>query len=66
MNAPVTVPISGESDPLEVRLPPQLHMQAALQANMRVCDSCGLQIAIKELKEKKIPFTIRRYLPDGR
>lgn len=24
------------------------------------------QIAMKELKEKKIPFTIRRYLPDGR
>ncbi len=23
------------------------------------------QIAMKELKEKKIPFTIRRYLPDG-
>mmetsp|Transcript_4401 Transcript_4401/g.7258 ORF Transcript_4401/g.7258 Transcript_4401/m.7258 type:complete len:130 (-) Transcript_4401:842-1231(-) len=39
MNAPVTVPITGETDPLE--------------------------IAMKELKEKKIPFTIRRYLPDG-
>ncbi|KIY98201.1 DNA-directed RNA polymerases I, II, and III subunit RPABC2 [Monoraphidium neglectum] len=24
-----------------------------------------LEIAMKELKEKKIPFTIRRYLPDG-
>lgn len=24
-----------------------------------------LQIAIKELKEKKIPLVIRRYLPDG-
>ena len=24
------------------------------------------QIAMKELREKKIPFTIRRYLPDGR
>ena len=24
-----------------------------------------LQIASKELREKKIPFTIRRYLPDG-
>eukprot|EP00958_Prasinococcus_capsulatus_P001278 scaffold111_cov404-Prasinococcus_capsulatus_cf.AAC.25 len=23
------------------------------------------QIAMKELREKKIPFTIRRYLPDG-
>jgi DNA-directed RNA polymerase subunit K/omega len=25
-----------------------------------------MQIAMKELREKKIPFTIRRYLPDGR
>lgn len=24
------------------------------------------QIAMKELREKKIPFTVRRYLPDGR
>jgi DNA-directed RNA polymerase I, II, and III subunit RPABC2 len=24
-----------------------------------------LEIAYKELREKKIPFTIRRYLPDG-
>jgi hypothetical protein len=25
----------------------------------------SLQIAMKELREKKIPFIIRRYLPDG-
>jgi hypothetical protein len=25
-----------------------------------------VQIAMKELREKKVPFTIRRYLPDGR
>ncbi|CAI5984398.1 unnamed protein product [Closterium sp. NIES-64] len=24
-----------------------------------------LEIAMRELREKKIPFTIRRYLPDG-
>lgn len=24
-----------------------------------------LEIAMKELREKKVPFTIRRYLPDG-
>lgn len=24
-----------------------------------------LEIAAKELREKKVPFTIRRYLPDG-
>jgi len=24
-----------------------------------------LQIAIKELREKKIPLIVRRYLPDG-
>ncbi|RWW78798.1 hypothetical protein BHE74_00012964, partial [Ensete ventricosum] len=25
-----------------------------------------IEIAMKELRERKIPFTIRRYLPDGR
>jgi DNA-directed RNA polymerase I, II, and III subunit RPABC2 len=25
-----------------------------------------LQIALKELQEKKIPLVVRRYLPDGR
>lgn len=39
MNAPVMVPIEGETDPLE--------------------------IAKKELRERKIPIIIRRYLPDG-
>ena len=39
MNAPVLVPLDGESDPL--------------------------QIAIKELAQRKIPLVIRRYLPDG-
>lgn len=37
MNAPVLVPLEGETDPLE--------------------------IATKELKAKKIPLVIRRYLP---
>ncbi|QRV83457.1 DNA-directed RNA polymerases I, II, and III subunit RPABC2 [Ceratobasidium sp. AG-Ba] len=39
MNAPVLVPLDGESDPL--------------------------QIAMKELAQRKIPLVIRRYLPDG-
>ncbi|KAJ9117788.1 hypothetical protein QFC20_000067 [Naganishia adeliensis] len=39
MNAPVLVPLEGETDPLE--------------------------IATKELKAKKIPLVVRRYLPDG-
>ncbi|EFC43812.1 predicted protein, partial [Naegleria gruberi] len=38
MNAPVTVELQGETDPL--------------------------QIAKKELQQKKIPMIIRRYLPD--
>jgi DNA-directed RNA polymerase I, II, and III subunit RPABC2 len=37
MNAPVLVPLEGETDPLE--------------------------IATKELKAKKIPLVVRRYLP---
>jgi DNA-directed RNA polymerase I, II, and III subunit RPABC2 len=39
MNAPVTVEIAGETDPL--------------------------RIAMKELRERKIPLIIRRYLPDN-
>lgn len=39
MNAPVLVPLDGESDPLE--------------------------IAMKELSQRKIPLIVRRYLPDG-
>jgi len=39
MNAPVLVPLDGETDALE--------------------------IAIKELSQRKIPLIIRRYLPDG-
>lgn len=39
MNAPVMVPVEGETDPLE--------------------------IAKKELRERKIPIVIRRYLPNG-
>ncbi|CBZ53819.1 Polymerase (RNA) II (DNA directed) polypeptide F,related [Neospora caninum Liverpool] len=39
MNAPITIPLDGETDPLI--------------------------IAEKELYQKTIPFTIRRYLPDG-
>ena len=39
MNAPVLVPIDGETD--------------------------ALQIAIKELSQRKIPLIIRRFLPDG-
>ncbi|KAF8807799.1 RNA polymerase Rpb6 [Phlegmacium glaucopus] len=39
MNAPVLVPLDGETD--------------------------ALQIAIKELSQRKIPLIIRRYLPDG-
>ena len=29
-------------------------------------ESDPLEIAVKELRAKKIPFTVRRYLPDGR
>ena len=46
------------------RLPPPLlppHPPCKLPIS-----SPGVQIAMKELREKKIPFTIRRFLPDGR
>ncbi|ORZ25740.1 RNA polymerase, subunit omega/K/RPB6, partial [Absidia repens] len=39
LNAPVTVELDGETDPLV--------------------------IAMKELREKKIPLIVRRFMPDG-
>ena len=33
---------------------------------LRSAELGAVQIANKELLEKRIPFTIRRYLPDGR
>ena len=42
----------------------QISMNApALVDTEKITDP--LQIAMKELREKKIPFVIRRYLPDG-
>lgn len=82
MNAPIMVDAGHETDPLEVSLMQTRHIlhcsssqqgyACALAARCWVClqNSTGfwlwLQIATKELREKKIPFTIRRYLPDGR
>eukprot|EP00877_Chromochloris_zofingiensis_P006754 jgi/Chrzof1/2331/Cz11g11080.t1 len=81
MNAPIMVDAGHETDPLEVSLMQTRHIlhcsssqqgyACALAARCWVClqNSTGfwlwLQIATKELREKKIPFTIRRYLPDG-
>lgn len=55
-----------------------VHLNRRGRANDRVLDSMNapvlvdvegetdpLQIAIKELREKKIPLVVRRYLPDG-
>lgn len=38
-----------------------MHYQTRLLVTL-----AALQIAMKELREKKIPFIIRRYLPDNR
>ena len=56
LNAPLMVEADGETDPLKVRDSISCHI---------ISDAVA-QIAAKELKAKKIPFTIRRYLPDGR
>ncbi|KAL6750074.1 RNA polymerase, subunit omega/K/RPB6 [Haematococcus lacustris] len=43
-------------------------LQISMNAPVMVAldgESDPLEIAMKELREKKIPFTIRRYLPDG-
>ncbi|KAK4484753.1 hypothetical protein RD792_007347 [Penstemon davidsonii] len=72
MNAPVMVELEGETDPLEVKCCEQQSEINMLKCCFILCDlkalksfSITLQIAMKELRERKIPFTIRRYLPDG-
>lgn len=74
MNAPVMVNLDGETDPLEVRKERACHRVERIRLLLQPARTlaslllrCHLpQIAMKELREKKVPFTIRRYLPDGR
>ncbi|KAI7753252.1 hypothetical protein M8C21_006780 [Ambrosia artemisiifolia] len=42
----------------------QISMNAPVMVELEG-ETDPLEIAMKELREKKIPFTIRRYLPDG-
>ncbi|KAL2323892.1 hypothetical protein Fmac_022950 [Flemingia macrophylla] len=42
----------------------QISMNAPVMVELEG-ESDPLEIAMKELRERKIPFTIRRYLPDG-
>ncbi|KAH9604081.1 hypothetical protein KSS87_010421 [Heliosperma pusillum] len=42
----------------------QISMNAPVMVELQG-ESDPLEIAMKELRERKIPFTIRRYLPDG-
>eukprot|EP00743_Colponemidia_sp_Colp-15_P003445 GILK01003720.1.p1 GENE.GILK01003720.1~~GILK01003720.1.p1 ORF type:complete len:134 (-),score=25.86 GILK01003720.1:94-495(-) len=42
----------------------QISMNAPIMVELEG-ETDPLQIAEKELREKKIPFTIRRYMPDG-
>ncbi|GER48765.1 DNA-directed RNA polymerase II family protein [Striga asiatica] len=75
MNAPVMVELEGETDPLEssyglllsyvmVKLPVDC-LDLFLASNLYEIGGIVYTIAMKELRERKIPFTIRRYLPDG-
>eukprot|EP00243_Klebsormidium_subtile_P000828 TRINITY_DN11370_c0_g1_i1.p1 TRINITY_DN11370_c0_g1~~TRINITY_DN11370_c0_g1_i1.p1 ORF type:complete len:149 (+),score=43.51 TRINITY_DN11370_c0_g1_i1:249-695(+) len=43
----------------------QISMNAPIMVDLDANESDPLEIAMKELRERKIPFTIRRYLPDG-
>jgi len=45
---------------------PQLLLRSVSGSEEHFFRLCNVQIAMKELRQKKIPFTIRRYLPDGR
>lgn len=40
-------------------------MNAPIMVELEVGETDPLQIAMKELRERKIPLIIRRYLPDG-
>ncbi|KAJ3704294.1 hypothetical protein LUZ61_007999 [Rhynchospora tenuis] len=42
----------------------QISMNAPVMVELEG-ETDPLEIAMKELRERKIPFTIRRYLPDG-
>ncbi|CAK9216057.1 unnamed protein product [Sphagnum troendelagicum] len=42
----------------------QISMNAPVMVNLEG-ETDPLEIAMKELRERKIPFTIRRFLPDG-
>ncbi|KAG8476279.1 hypothetical protein CXB51_033010 [Gossypium anomalum] len=67
MNAPVMVELEGETDPLEVKIKGGFGWAVRLTAvGVKTAVAMRLDtIAMKELRERKIPFTIRRYLPDG-
>ncbi|RRT77718.1 hypothetical protein B296_00020039, partial [Ensete ventricosum] len=60
----------GEEKELErVERPRKTSKYMTKYERARILGTRALQIrsiAMKELRERKIPFTIRRYLPDGR
>mmetsp|Transcript_5528 Transcript_5528/g.7166 ORF Transcript_5528/g.7166 Transcript_5528/m.7166 type:complete len:130 (+) Transcript_5528:68-457(+) len=43
----------------------QISMNAPVMVELEPTDTDPLQIAMKELRQKKIPIIIRRYLPHG-
>ncbi|KAM7265069.1 hypothetical protein ACFE04_002752 [Oxalis oulophora] len=43
----------------------QISMNAPVMVELEGGETDPLEIAMKELRERKIPFTIRRYLPDN-
>ncbi|EMS60590.1 DNA-directed RNA polymerases I, II, and III subunit RPABC2 [Triticum urartu] len=68
MNAPVMVELEGETDPLEKNSDSIFRWKFTFKVEIDCLDTVELvvcQIAMKELRARKIPFTIRRYLPDG-
>lgn len=43
----------------------QISMNAPIMVELDGTETDPLQIATKELREKKVPMIIRRFLPDG-
>ncbi|KAJ3371461.1 DNA-directed RNA polymerases I II and III subunit RPABC2 [Kappamyces sp. JEL0680] len=54
----------GAEGGLEVLDLPKISMNAPVMVDL-AGETDPLQIAMKELREKKLPLMIRRYLPDG-
>lgn len=60
---PLDSAVATDTDTLQAGVHCSMNAPVMVELNG---ESDPLEIAMKELREKKIPFIVRRYLPDGR